>query len=449
MEGFKDIYWRGDEVVWENLLKHYLLCLEDVCILLSLGGAGVHIDSNNIPIWRTPENLPTLQYQELHKEIYTKFFADSSIHQLIKTLSRQPRPLRRDELLFYIACLHPYALDTIFAIFHNHNMVSTLPNRDAFQQMAQKTLSDLGKAFDASDEAEKESSGFEDMANWAYSAIKNMMSQMRLITLYNDPRSCHKKGMMFVFSEFPSAYIQRIEKMVYPDWYVACFMAECSNSSVWGHYADRHRGVCLSFKAAIDNDRAFINLQGINGWSTTGPMYGRIAHTFYEIDYEKKYVEVDFFRSLGCLSTPALTKFWYANEDGTRSSCLDDVFGSHQQWNEQYWANFYKAITTKLSDWNYEKEYRLILNSFLLDLGQPARRTLKYDFNDLEAITFGIETRIEDKIKIMQIIESKCRSHKRKHFKFYQAYYSREKGRIDRAELPMIETFADDRETPG
>jgi hypothetical protein len=26
MEGFKDLFWRGDEIVWRNFLKHYILC---------------------------------------------------------------------------------------------------------------------------------------------------------------------------------------------------------------------------------------------------------------------------------------------------------------------------------------------------------------------------------------------------------------------------------------
>jgi hypothetical protein len=28
MEGFRDIFWRGDQIVWRNLLRHYVLCLE-------------------------------------------------------------------------------------------------------------------------------------------------------------------------------------------------------------------------------------------------------------------------------------------------------------------------------------------------------------------------------------------------------------------------------------
>ncbi|HLN25948.1 MAG TPA: DUF2971 domain-containing protein, partial [Patescibacteria group bacterium] len=25
MEGFKDLYWQGDEIVWRNLIRHYVL----------------------------------------------------------------------------------------------------------------------------------------------------------------------------------------------------------------------------------------------------------------------------------------------------------------------------------------------------------------------------------------------------------------------------------------
>jgi hypothetical protein len=26
LEGFKDLFWKGDVIVWKNLLRHYLLC---------------------------------------------------------------------------------------------------------------------------------------------------------------------------------------------------------------------------------------------------------------------------------------------------------------------------------------------------------------------------------------------------------------------------------------
>jgi len=45
---------------------------------------------------------------------------------------------------------------------------------------------------------------------------------------------------------------------------------------------------------------------------------------------------------------------------------------------------------------------------------------------------------MEDKLKIIKIIESKCRKENRKDFKFYQAYYSKQKGIIDHAEMTLL-----------
>lgn len=38
IEGFKDLYWFGDEIVWRNLLKHYLLSLHRVYIVTKISG---------------------------------------------------------------------------------------------------------------------------------------------------------------------------------------------------------------------------------------------------------------------------------------------------------------------------------------------------------------------------------------------------------------------------
>lgn len=39
VEGFKDVYWRGDSIVWRNLIRHYLLCLEHAIALAAVAGA--------------------------------------------------------------------------------------------------------------------------------------------------------------------------------------------------------------------------------------------------------------------------------------------------------------------------------------------------------------------------------------------------------------------------
>ncbi|MNR38225.1 hypothetical protein D3C85_1563080 [compost metagenome] len=50
-------------------------------------------------------------------------------------------------------------------------------------------------------------------------------------------------------------------------------------------------------------------------------------------------------------------------------------------------------------------------------------RTLKYNFESLEGIIFGIKTSDSDKIALMQKIKQLCSEHGSRSFKFYQARY--------------------------
>jgi hypothetical protein len=35
MEVFADIFWHGDQIVWVNLFRHFLLCLNTAWVLLA------------------------------------------------------------------------------------------------------------------------------------------------------------------------------------------------------------------------------------------------------------------------------------------------------------------------------------------------------------------------------------------------------------------------------
>ncbi len=416
---------------------HYLLCLEHVCSLFIVGGNSVAIKTGDIPVFKTEEQLPTVQYKGLFNEIMNKFFGNEMISQCIKNLSSRSSPVRRSELLTYIRSFHPYALETIFALYERHHLIDKRKDTDQIRQIAEETLSHSPILLELTNKFEEEHPDVERSADKLFSTAAHIASQLGLITRYNVSPP-NDDNRIFLLFGFPDGYIQSIERIVYPDWYAACFMTKYSNSSVWGNYGNKHQGVCLSFKAVTDNDRAYIKLYGINGWGSSGPSYGIRDHTFYKIDYEKKHVEVDFFRSLGRLPSPVLMKCWYTNENGSRSTCADDIFKYEDQWRERYWTKFYQGITTKIVDWMYEEEYRLILTGSILDYSDPESRKLKFDFNDLESITFGIKTSTEDKLKIMKIIESKCRSENRKEFDFYQAHYSWQTGTIERSKMDLL-----------
>jgi len=171
--------------------------------------------------------------------------------------------------------------------------------------------------------------------------------------------------------------------------------------------------------------------------NTTYNSSGQNRFTFYRVTYETKYPEVDLFRSLGGLPEHHMQMHWYRDDDGNQSVCADSVFSDINGWRKGYWTEFYRSITTKLVDWPYETEQRLVLSSSISDYEEIGHRKLRFSFRDLEGIIFGIKTSEEDKRAMFKIIKDKCLCENRTDFDFYQAHYSRDSGRIDVVKLMM------------
>lgn len=436
MEGFKHIFWSGDIIVWNNLLRHYILCLEHCCLIFVLNGESTPLKTSDIPVFKTKDDLPTGQHLNLYEDICDIIFKNEYASQLAHNLATKTTPVSRDELIFRLRVFHQIAVETIFNIYESRKFITkrltkTPPIPEKFTKV---NMTDL------LNQLEKEHPG-NDTADRIFAYQRLFYAEMDVISYYNAESPSDKNNQVFIFSHFPEKYVQAIEKLVYPEWYTACFMAECNNSSIWGHYGDKHRGVCLIFNVEEKNNHKFIDLNCINGWSSTsGPTYGNVKHQFFEIDYIKHHTKIDFFKSLGRMPRQTLQRTWYKDGQGNMSICSDGVFNDEDNWRKSYWENYYLVSTKKLEDWKNEKEHRLLLSNMINDYSDPANRKLKYNFNSLKGIIFGINTDTNEKMKIIKIIENKCRKEKREDFLFYQAYfyYSQEGGSIDNFLMSFI-----------
>ena len=110
MEGFRDMFWSGDYIVWKNLFRHYLLCLERLCSLLLICGEEHPISKDDMPVFSGEDDFPTPIYKELFSDITDSFFDNESLLSLIKSISERTTPIRRDELFFYLSNIHSFAL---------------------------------------------------------------------------------------------------------------------------------------------------------------------------------------------------------------------------------------------------------------------------------------------------------------------------------------------------
>lgn len=385
MEGFRDIFWSGDKIVWINLFKHYFFCLNHVVVIQLLKLQHCELGVDDIPIFNHYEDM-NQSFKSEFQPLFTEFLVYTS--EYIEKVSKRTTKVGRNELLFHLNAIHSLATSILQKKYMNKETDATIYEKMnshiAVIEEVEKTLlthpdRDIGVLFDKCND-------FIIDSTLALSRQKSNLENFK-----ND---------IFISIDFPRHFINRLESLAYPKWYAACFMEECTNSSVWGHYADGHKGVCLMF----ENEST--DLQ------------------FHKIIYSDNFEPINFFTSLGRITEANLISSWYSDEHGNISHCAKEVNDNREQWREQYWSNFYKNINQKTTDWEYEKEYRLIHSPLMEDTIPDINRKLYYDFKILKGIVFGIRTLEKDKLEIIKIIEQKCSEIKRDNFEYYQAYHS-------------------------
>src|SRR5205814_6675950 len=50
LEGYKDLFWKGDEIAWKNLLRHYLLCLMQTILRTLEHGPDYRVTAETLPV---------------------------------------------------------------------------------------------------------------------------------------------------------------------------------------------------------------------------------------------------------------------------------------------------------------------------------------------------------------------------------------------------------------
>jgi hypothetical protein len=411
MEGFKNLIFNGDKIVWRNFFKHYLLCLERVSSLYILSGEEHHkITQDSIPVFNGFDDFPTPMYKELFEKISKDFF--DICGDFIDKIATRTTAIKRDELTALFGTIHWIAIEIIQKNYIENKFIE---ERDRPTRMNVKLLDMSSNLIDMMEQNIEEMQ--EDKLNALFFIQKSMQDEIILKNNVNDGLVLKAPNRNFVLIDFTGNYLNSLEKLQYNKWYTACFMSKYNNSSLWGHYGDSHKGVCLIFES---DENKNINFTNVNTGFGSSEKY---KLDFKQVQYKNEYPQIDFFRSIGRLPVGKIISTWYTSEDGLLSDIEREVFNDEAKWRKKYWNKFYENILTKTEDWSYENEHRLILFSVLNDEIDSKDRLLKYDFNNLKGLIFGIKTPIEEKLKIIDIIRAKCTEYNRDNFEFHQAYY--------------------------
>jgi hypothetical protein len=430
MEGYRDIFWSGDVIVWKNLLKNYVECVEHIFLLNLVAGETKKIDTDDIPLYLYPNTKSTLKKETLLKGIFDAFFSHDFVKKTPEALSKRNNSIRRNELLSYLYSIHPFAINAVAETYFNNGLTDTILFQSNLERYKNPLIqNDSIVELMNEIEIENKKNNNRDIADILSLISTNLRQQALLLGKYNLHSNEVASNHFFLLSDFPEKFIAKLETLTYPNWYSASFLNSCDNSAVWGHYGDRHKGVCLIYKTIENDGQLRIKLTTQNG---------RGFQNFHQVEYDKNYIEIDFFRSLGRSPQGYLYSKWYRDDEGNVSICSEHLTNNTEQWRKNYWDNFYKALKVKLKEWVYEDEYRLIVEDGFHNYVEKDSRKAKYEFEDLTGIIFGIKTSTVDKIRILKIIREKCKKENRKEFDFYQAYYSKETKKIEQHKLDIL-----------
>lgn len=425
MEGLQDIFWRGDKIVWENFFKHYVFCLYVTDFHLLLAGPSIKLNANNIPILGRWDELPS-PAQRLFNEVWQRFLDLPEMPEFIEALENTNRKIRYRELREYLEFIHSDLFYEIAEVCFANGLMSQSTIRhppEGLPPVGERLVSVLEAMTQLEEDEEK--------ANALLQSFESVKYAMKLELLNNViPTGISGRNFLLVHFDFPSVYLKEIEKLLWWDWRAACFTENYHNSAVWSTYGDNHKGACLIFESTqIDGLRQYRAVSGL-----------------HKVDYGPKLNEVDFFRSISRATVEQLKELWYTDAEGNFSECGDHIPRDGERdnddtvlWRKNYWDNFYRNITSKTKDWEYEQEWRLVLEDRWLDEGEDPK--LIYDFNSLKGIIFGIQASDENILKVVKIIQEKCEEHERTDFKFYKAEYSPKTGDIRKNEILLPEAL--------
>ncbi len=419
MEDFINFVWKGDQIVWKNLLDHYLLCLLNIIILRDLLPEGYILTKENIKIYESIENFETPEYKNLFIDIEKAFFCDEFIKEYLYFLSRCRKDISDLELQAHLNSIHPVALSYIFEEYKKKRkpFFVTIPKKDTDIKI--KVLEEYKRNRKI---LEKQTCIIKKL----YDVLLDISNENLLTLKYANQNNNQRNN--FILFDFPYRYVDKIKDFAYPRSYIACFTDKCDIPSLWGFYGDNHKGVCLKFKTKFENNYSIINL--FNKKVNIQEKLIVDKFKFEQVKYSNYYPAIDFFTNQGMISLENLNNYWYTGKNGKKSKYSENKI-SQNQFRKAYLEKYYESMLNKFTGLKSESEYRLIINDFADEYQNPEYRKLKYDFNDLEGIIFGCKTSIDDKLAIIKIIARKCRENNRQKFDFYQAAYIPETGKMD------------------
>lgn len=94
MEGLRQVYWRGDRIMWRNLLRHYIICIHNRFFEALLTEDTERLAPNTIAVFQSLDNFPTTEAKSLCEACIAAIEADDLHAALLDLLASAERDIQ-------------------------------------------------------------------------------------------------------------------------------------------------------------------------------------------------------------------------------------------------------------------------------------------------------------------------------------------------------------------
>lgn len=435
MEGLRQVVWRGDRIMWRNLLRHYIICLHNRFFEALLTEDSERLTPNTVSVFQSLENFPTPEAKSLCEACIAAVEASDLHAALHDLLASAERDIGFSELQQLLRTVHIDWLFMVHMVFAKRDLVppaeGNTPDPSGLVNVLRLLQTTIPQVLDQLSA---------DGVDVLHEVQQHMAEQMTLLSATQHADVLKPKSESLYF-EFASEYLNSLLQLIYPPWYVACFSARHDNAAMWSYYAGNHRGCCLVFRKQETSGRATLRLRGPSGFGTGGIFRGDLDLPLDRVSYTKNEQRIEFFTNIGRLPLDSTLRNWFRDDDGNTSSFAEHLNAERQEaWRNSYWENFMPPLLRKLPDWQHEEELRIVISDTLGIHDSNDGRSFTYDYDTLDGVIFGINTSLSDKVRIMRILDKKLESRTvTEPFKLFQARYNARSGRIEAHHLSLLE----------
>lgn len=423
IEGYMDLYWKGDEIAWIGLFKNYVWQLYFAIMLIPVYRKNDRelFDRMKKLFLTRSERFRKEKLGEERREIEELFAHKPRVIELAKELGDSGAKINSEALNCILFMIHANALMCVWEYLDGTEYAEYFPWIDGILKRRTKPESEsipIKRLLDNSDTFKLTA----DFFSWLERQYSFLFAEKTSGEAYVS------KIIEFIRIGFSKNYVEQIQNFAVSEGYNASFTKSIDDVALWGYYTDGHRGAALIFDYEED--------EMVELYPKFVENPGEIPYTRFKKVHYGDAEKTNFFYTLGHLFGDE-REHWLVN-DGKKSRILEDMLRD-----ENYGAWYNRKLTdrflVKNKDWSIENEYRIVIDDEWSYHGDLEKRKYRYDFKRLRGIVFGLRMSYEDRLSALDIVKRKIILHKPKEFEIYEAVYDRKRKKIGLNRLKAIE----------